>query len=62
MTGRSQKDGRSHGEGYPDAPDVDARTEEERYGVKPDAPTPDRPGRKPRPAQSPPSHERHGRS
>jgi len=60
MTGRSQKDARSHGEGYPDTSDADARTEEERYGVKPDAPKPDR--RKPRPAQPPPSHEQHGRS
>jgi hypothetical protein len=60
MTGPSEKDARSHGEGYPDAPDPDAGTEEERYGVKPDAPTPDRP--KPRPAQPPPSHEQHGRS
>jgi hypothetical protein len=60
MTGRLRKDGRSHGEGYPDAPDPDAGTEEERYGVKPDAPTPDQ--RKPRPAQPPPSHEQHGKS
>ena len=65
MSGRPEKDARSHGEGYPDATDVDAGTEEERYGMKPDAPKPDRPRRrrrKARPAQPPPNHERHGTS
>jgi hypothetical protein len=63
MTGRSEKDGRSHGEGYPETSDADAQSEEERYGVKPDAPRSNQRGRrKPGPAQPPPSHERHGRS
>jgi hypothetical protein len=63
MSGRPEKDARSHGEGYPDTTDVDAGTEEERYGMKTDAPKPDRRRRrKARPTQPPPNHERHGTS
>jgi len=36
MTQPKGRDERSHGEGYPGPSDPDAKTEEDRYGLKPD--------------------------
>ena len=36
MTRPKERDERSHGEGYPGPSDPDAKTEDDRYGLKPD--------------------------
>lgn len=59
MTPADERQDRSHGEGYPAAPDPGAGSEEERYGAKREPPKPDRKRRdEPKPAAPPPAHER----
>jgi hypothetical protein len=59
MSRPHDRDERSHGEGYPGGSDPEAERDEDRYGVKPEPPKPDRGReREPRPADPPPAHER----